>query len=286
MWGKGLLAKTGLMCVLMLTFVPFITPVHGIPENSFTTKQLPTLNVNVTLNETVVNSGSTLKITVTVTSGGTGIEGVYVEFWLSQEGGIFTPPNCTTDSQGKAETILKTPISQVTLVCSVSVNAAKEGYESGMNTAEFTLLPLPKLEVNATANVTQIYNNQSVQITVYVSYAGQMVKNATVRMALGMGMRDYGEEYFSPSNGTTDAEGKFICVFSPPVVTNETEFGISISAYADGYTENTTTLVVKVLPEQTQNTNQDTKKTPDGGILIFGIAILVAVLSLTIRGKR
>ncbi|MGB9636972.1 MAG: hypothetical protein ACPL1Y_06970, partial [Thermoplasmata archaeon] len=113
-----------------------------------------------------------------------------------------------------------------------------------------------------------------------------MVKNATVRMALGMGLRDYGEEYFSPSNGTTDAEGKFICVFSPPVVTNETEFGISISAYADGYTENTTTLVVKVLPEQTQNTNQDTKKTPDGGILIFGIAILVAVLSLTIRGKR
>ncbi|MEM4307779.1 MAG: hypothetical protein QXU48_01780 [Thermoplasmata archaeon] len=283
MQGKVWIQTVVYLCALWLCLNFVVPEISG--EKVSETSQLPMLSVQVSLNRTEVPSGETLKVSALVTSGGTGVEGVYVEFWLSQEGGVFNPPNTTTDALGKAETVLTTPITQVTLVCSISVNAAKEGYESAMNTSEFTLLPLPKLEVSITADTVQVYNNQSVNLTVQVSSEGQPVNGATVRMALAMGLKDYGEEYFQPNNGTTNAEGKFFCMFSPPVVANETEFGVCVSAYADGFTENTTSIVIKVLPETSNGNNQPPQKTPDytAGLAVF--VITAAALCTFVRRR-
>jgi hypothetical protein len=287
MRSRGIILSIACVCVLLITLAYGNCTSTAETSQSVerygvdTPRQLPRLEVNVTLNETMVQSGLTIMVDVVVTAQGTPVEGAYVEFWLSQEGGLFTPANTTTDAQGKARSILKTPISQVTLVCTVSVNAAKEGYDSAMNTAEFTLLPLPKIELSASSNLTQMYNNQSAEITVYVTYQGTPVKNATVRVGLGMGLKQTGEEYFQPNNGTTDADGKFVCVFTPPVVVNATEFGISISGYADGFSENTTYIVIKVLPEVPHDNNQNTQKTPDYGIYwLILILVLVSVANL------
>ncbi|MCX8174482.1 MAG: hypothetical protein N3F63_07775 [Thermoplasmata archaeon] len=272
------------LCGLLLGFTSLVHAESPSDRNPWP-KQLPALSVQVSLNQTEVQCGDTLKVSAVVTSGGVGVEGVYVEFWLSQEGGIFNPPNTTTDSLGKAETVLTTPITQVTLVCSISVNAAKEGYESAMNTTEFTLLPLPKLEISVSADSTQIHNNQSVNLTVYVSCNNQPVKGATVRMALAMGLRDYGEEYFLPSNGTTNQEGKFFCVFSPPLVVNETDFGVCVSAYADGYTENTSSIVIKVVPEASGGTNQPPPRTPDYTAWLAASMIGIATICIFVRRR-
>lgn len=277
--------KVRLQTVLLGMLVPCIIAFamsgsgtsHGVA-------QLPKLDVQITLNQTEVGSAQTLRVSVFVSSGGVGVEGAYVEFWLSQEGGTFTPPNTTTDSQGKAETVLTTPITQVTLVCSLSVNAAKEGYESAMNSTEFTLLPLPRLEVSLSADNVNIYNNQSVRLTVYVHYNNQPVADATVRMALAMGLRENGEEYFSPSNGTTNAEGKFLCIFTPPYVSNETEFGVVASVYADGYSENTSSIAIKVSPGGNQ-TGQTTQKTPDYSVSLVFTAFCTAGFCIYLRRR-
>ncbi|MEM3445678.1 MAG: hypothetical protein QXJ27_01345 [Thermoplasmata archaeon] len=275
MKGKIWLLVIVYLCALWLWSIG-INPATSGEKNLSAGKQLPKLDVQVSLNTTEVQCGETLRVSVIVTSEGSGVEGAYVEFWLSQEGGVFNPPNTTTDSLGRAETILTTPPTQVTLECVISVNAAKEGYESGMNTVQFTLLPLPKLEVIANADAFQVYNNQSVNLTVTVSHEGKAVKDATVRLSLAQGLRDTGEEYFQPSNGTTNAEGKFFCVFTPPYVTNETEFGICVSAYADGYTENTTFLVIKVLPQPGGGETPPQQKTPDYTVSL-ALAVLAAV---------
>ncbi len=103
---------------------------------------VPTLNVNVTSHFTTLNSAAQSLITVHVTDGTNPVQGATVNL-ASDYGGMFSPQSGITDANGEFTSIFNGPTVTTQLICRISAEAIKTGYNDGSGYVDVTINPIP-----------------------------------------------------------------------------------------------------------------------------------------------
>jgi hypothetical protein len=124
---------------------------------NFQVPALPTLSVQVTANPSSITTSQSSAITVTVTSGGSTIQGASVS--LSITGGALTQTSGTTDSNGR---FTSTFSSGATGTFTVTASASKSGYNSGSGSTQVVVsaVPPPSLSAPSGLSATAVSSSQ------------------------------------------------------------------------------------------------------------------------------
>ena len=102
----------------------------------------PDLYVNITSHFTSLNSAAQSSITVHVTDGINPVQGATVNLG-SDNGGIFSPQSGITDANGYFKSIFNAPTVTTQIICRISAEASKSGYDDGSGYVEVTINPIP-----------------------------------------------------------------------------------------------------------------------------------------------
>ncbi|MHA2100162.1 MAG: outer membrane protein assembly factor BamB family protein, partial [Candidatus Kariarchaeaceae archaeon] len=100
------------------------------------------LVVNVTSHFTSLNSAAQSTISVHVTDGTNPVQGATVNL-VSDNGGIFSPQSGITDANGDFKSIFNAPIIISQIICKISAEASKTGYNDGSGSVDVTINPIP-----------------------------------------------------------------------------------------------------------------------------------------------
>ncbi len=100
------------------------------------------LGVNVTSHFSELNSAAQSSITVHVTDGTNPVQGATVNL-VSDNGGIFSPQSGITDANGDFKSIFNAPTITTEIICRISAEASKIGYNGGSGYVDITLIPIP-----------------------------------------------------------------------------------------------------------------------------------------------
>jgi outer membrane protein assembly factor BamB len=100
------------------------------------------LEVNVTSHFSELNSAAQSSITVHVTDGTNPIQGATVNL-DSDNGGVFRPQSGITDSNGDFKSIFNAPTVTTQIICRISAEASKTGYNNGSGYVDVTINPIP-----------------------------------------------------------------------------------------------------------------------------------------------
>ncbi|ODS39673.1 MAG: hypothetical protein A7315_02965 [Candidatus Altiarchaeales archaeon WOR_SM1_79] len=103
---------------------------------------IPSLNVNVTSHFSELNSAAQSAITVHVTDGTNPVQGATVNL-VSDNGGIFSPQSGITDANGDFECIFNAPTVTSQIICRISAEVSKTGYNDGSGYVDVTINPIP-----------------------------------------------------------------------------------------------------------------------------------------------
>jgi N-acetylneuraminic acid mutarotase len=101
---------------------------------------LQTLTASVTLNSTMVNSGTNVSVQVHVTNGTTKIEDALVQL-VSDKGGTFTPQSGYTNSNGDFAAIFTAPSVSTQTIVKITATASKMSYFDGQGQTQITTSP-------------------------------------------------------------------------------------------------------------------------------------------------
>ncbi len=102
----------------------------------------PDLKVNVTSHFTSLNSAAQSLITVHNTDGINPVQGATVNL-VSDNGGIFSPQSGITDTNGDFKSIFNAPTVTTQIICRISAQASKIGYNNGSGYVDVTINPIP-----------------------------------------------------------------------------------------------------------------------------------------------
>jgi outer membrane protein assembly factor BamB len=100
------------------------------------------LTVNVTSHFTELNSAAQSSITVHVTDGTNPVQGATVNL-VSDNGGIFSPQSGITDANGDFKSIFNAPTVTSQIICRISAEASKTGYNDDSGYVDVTINPIP-----------------------------------------------------------------------------------------------------------------------------------------------
>ncbi len=200
---------------------------------------LPVLDVSLTLSTHAVGCFENVSTTIQVKSGANPIENASVKL-LSINGGYFSPNSGYTNATGYFTTTFTTPnITELTNIM-VIVTASKQGYADGSDYKYIEVTPPLKVDVQTYPSTTK--SEEEVNTVVYVTYAGQPIQGANVRISA-----DQGD--FSSETKITDLEGKCEFVFTAPAVNEKTNVTITAVAEKEGYEEGVSHSTVTVEPK-------------------------------------
>jgi outer membrane protein assembly factor BamB len=102
----------------------------------------PNLDVSVTSHFSSLNSAAQSAITVHVTDGTNPVQGATVNL-VSDNGGIFSPQSGITDANGDFKSIFNAPTVTTQIICRISAEASKTGYNDGSGYVDVTINPVP-----------------------------------------------------------------------------------------------------------------------------------------------
>jgi outer membrane protein assembly factor BamB len=100
------------------------------------------LEVEVTSHFSILNSAAQSAITVHVIDGANPVQGANVNL-TTDNGGIFSPQNGTTDSNGNFTSIFNAPTVTTQINCRITAEANKTGYSNGSGYVDITINPIP-----------------------------------------------------------------------------------------------------------------------------------------------
>jgi outer membrane protein assembly factor BamB len=99
-------------------------------------------NVKVTSHFTTLNSAAQSTITAHVTDGTNPVQGATVNL-VSDNGGIFSPQSGITDANGDFKSIFNAPTVTTQIICRISAEVSKNGYNDGSGYVDVTINPIP-----------------------------------------------------------------------------------------------------------------------------------------------
>jgi outer membrane protein assembly factor BamB len=100
------------------------------------------LNMDVTSHFSELNSAAQSLITVHVTDGTNPVQGATVNL-DSDNGGMFSPQSGITDTNGDFKSIFTAPTVTSQIICRISAQASKNGYNNGSEYVDVTINPIP-----------------------------------------------------------------------------------------------------------------------------------------------
>jgi outer membrane protein assembly factor BamB len=100
------------------------------------------LEVQVTSHFSDLNSAAQSTITIHVTDGTNPVQGATVNL-VSDNGGIFNPQSGITDANGDFKSIFNAPTVTSQVICRISAEASKTGYNDGSGYVDVTINPVP-----------------------------------------------------------------------------------------------------------------------------------------------
>jgi outer membrane protein assembly factor BamB len=100
------------------------------------------LKVNVTSHFTTLNSAAQSTITVQVTNGTNPIRGAIINL-TTDNGGFFSPQSGITDLNGNFTSIFNTLTVTTQIICRITAEVNKSGYNNGSGYVDVTIIPIP-----------------------------------------------------------------------------------------------------------------------------------------------
>jgi outer membrane protein assembly factor BamB len=113
-----------------------------LDKNLYAIGTPPNLNVNITSHFSELNSAAQSAITVHVTDGTNPVQGATVNL-DSDNGGIFSPLSGITDANGDFKSIFNAPTVTTQIICRITAEANKIGYNNGSEYVDVTINPIP-----------------------------------------------------------------------------------------------------------------------------------------------
>jgi len=197
---------------------------HATPDTSTTISEgIPVVVVSVTPDSLTPDQSAAVK--VTVTKGGTPVEGMSVA--LSATGGTLGATSGTTDANGVFSTTFK---SSAKGAFTITATATKTGYETSEGKATVNVAEAPSqspLTAKLSADQVSIYSKRSCQLSVSIANGAVPTPNAQVSISSDIGS-------IATSSGRTDASGIFTATFTAPDVTVDTNATITVVATSGG----------------------------------------------------
>ena len=191
---------------------------ENVAEATINVQDLTSLQVSITSGSHTVGYGEEVSMVVQVTDGITTVESATVAF-LSINEGSFTPSSGLTNSTGYLTATFTAPNVTETTNVRIIATASKTGYADGSDYQYLDILP--PLLVQVSVDPDHAKSEQTVTVTVHVTYQGQPVAEALVIMS-----SDYGN--FLTTTGITNSEGNAVFSFSTP--TTDTRLDVTITA--------------------------------------------------------
>ncbi len=100
------------------------------------------LEVEVTSHFSILNSAAQSAITVHITDGTNPVQGANVNL-TTDNGGLFSPQSGTTDINGNFTSIFNAPTVTTQMICRITAQANKTGYNNGSGFVDITINPIP-----------------------------------------------------------------------------------------------------------------------------------------------
>jgi parallel beta-helix repeat protein len=205
-------------------------------------KVLPPLNIQITPEQTTLNSQDSTEVTVTVTdSFDQPVTDAYVT--MSVNNGALSQTSWITDSTGTTTLTFTAPQTLSQINATITVAADKTEYASGLS--EQTIMVEPKLlTLEASADPTTVTSEESSNITAQVTWESNPIQGATITMS-----SDIGGSFSSTSN-VTGSSGNAAFTFTTPQTTIPTgeAVNISITASYAGYVNAQDRIAIRVVP--------------------------------------
>jgi hypothetical protein len=186
-----------------------------------------TLVVNIASHPDRIYSETTTNVKVSVTCVGAPVSAATVTV-SSHSTGRFDPTVGVTDANGTCAFVFTAPQTLIPLEINIVATVAKSGYLNEQGLESLTVEP-KILVVQISPSSAVVNSEMPSNITVRVVYNGSSVSQATVILSSDKGGS------FSPTNATTDANGKCTLVFTAPQVTTPANITITATASKTGY---------------------------------------------------
>jgi hypothetical protein len=198
----------------------------------------PPLMVNIVTNPGSIKSEATTDVTVSVTYSGVPVDAAMVTV-SSNSTGRFDKTTAITDLNGTCKFVFTAPQTSIQRGINIIVTAAKSGYLDGQGQTLLTIEPKVLL-VQVSPSHAVVNSEMSTNVTVRVVYDVYLISNATVVLSSDKGGT------FSPTNGTTGANGEYVLVFTAPQVMTPTTITINATATKVGYAQGTNQTIIAV----------------------------------------
>jgi len=197
---------------------------------------LPALTVNLEVEPKIVKSNEVINVNVSVTHLDEPVSDATVR--ISADGFL---EEGITDSNGTCKFAFAAPAVKEETNLTINVVASKEGYENG--TAQTIVVVEPRnMTVQINVSPQTIFSNEESTISVYVSYEELPLADAQINISASVGS-------LSQQIGFTDLYGGFECVYTAPIVYEETVVTLNITISKEGYVDVTTQSSVTVKPK-------------------------------------
>ncbi|MGB9854171.1 MAG: right-handed parallel beta-helix repeat-containing protein [Candidatus Bathyarchaeales archaeon] len=201
-------------------------------------KVIPPLTVHVSAEPQTVLSGEKTTITTYVT----GIlerPVANASIALSTDCGNLSAITGITDQNGIANFEFTAPLTSTNLTATISVNAVKSGYMSGVGQVAVKVVP-KILDVQVTAEKNNVTSEEEIGITVHVEYSETSIEGANVTISSDIGNLSM--------SAFTDADGNATFTFKTPLVPEKTNITITATAIKAGYAASSGTIVLIAEP--------------------------------------
>jgi parallel beta-helix repeat protein len=186
-------------------------------------QNLPSLNVDLILNNSTVHEGGQVSLTAYVTDGTTAVNATVTMFSIT--GGQFTPSSGPTKAGYFVTTFTAPNVTDITNVRIVAT-ASKIGYTDNSDYGYLQVLPC--LSVQITVNPNTVKSEGTATITVLVKSYGDPIANASVMVSSNIGN-------LNPQSGNTDLNGIFALVFTALQTTTSLNATIMAVATKNNY---------------------------------------------------
>jgi outer membrane protein assembly factor BamB len=129
------------LCIVMVASIS-VTITQNLGQFSMNASGAGSLNVEVTSHFSTLNSAAQSLITVHVTNGTNPVQDAIVNL-RTDNGGMFSPQSGTTDINGNFTSIFNAPTMTTQIICRITTQANKTGYNNGSGYVDITIKPIP-----------------------------------------------------------------------------------------------------------------------------------------------
>jgi len=212
---------------------------NNAADMPITVEMLTPLDVSLTLSRPNIVSGGQVSVTVRATLSGSPVSDANI-FVFSIPSGTLVPQSGLTNATGYFTATFAAPTVIEQANIRITARASKSGNADG---AAFSYVEVvPPLVVSLTVQSSLIKSEATTNGTVRVTYTGNPIESATVRL-----ISDGGGS-FTPQTGTTDTDGYFQFAFQAPQTLTQLNVTLTAIATKSGYWDNSAQTKVTVDP--------------------------------------